>query len=235
MIRVRHKILAMAGLACAALGVQAQPRPAVIELFTSEGCSSCPPAEALIGELAQRPTVLALSFHVDYWDNLGWRDRFGIAEATPRQRQYAKSLALPTVYTPQAVIDGERDFVGSDRRAIEHALGTGREGVPVAVSIHDDAVQVVIDAATLPRPCEVTLVAYQRSAVSSIGRGENSGRTLVEWNIVRAVRTLGRYTGTAQTYQAPVASLPGDATDIAVLVQTEGLGPIVAASHRPIR
>src|SRR5271170_1584198 len=98
-------------------GVRAEPRPAVVELFTSEGCSSCPPAETYVGELAQRPGVLALSFHVDYWDDLGWRDRFGIPEATPRQRAYARAMSLSSVYTPQVVIDGHEDFVGSDRRS----------------------------------------------------------------------------------------------------------------------
>ena len=92
---------------CGATPVNAQSRPAVVELFTSEGCSSCPPAETYIGELAQRRDVLALAFHVDYWDDLGWRDRFGLPEAVQRQRAYAKSLRLASVYTPQAVIDVE--------------------------------------------------------------------------------------------------------------------------------
>src|SRR4030088_1641066 len=108
---------------CGSNPVNAQSRPAVVELFTSEGCSSCPPAGTYIGELAQRHDVLALAFHVDYWDDLGWRDRFGLPEAAQRQRGYAKSLRLSSVYTPQVVIDGQDNFVGSDVKSIGRAFG----------------------------------------------------------------------------------------------------------------
>src|SRR5580693_5811193 len=124
-------LIAGASLCCAAL-VNAQPRPAVVELFTSEGCNSCPPAEAYIGELAQRHDVLALAFHVDYWDDLGWRDRFELPEAVRRQNVYAKTLKLSSVYTPQVVIDGQHDFVGSDRPSIVRALAGNRSGVALA-------------------------------------------------------------------------------------------------------
>src|ERR1700761_1077616 len=97
---------AMAALVVVTSAANAQPRPAVVELFTSEGCNSCPPAEAYVGELASRPDVLALAFHVDYWDDLGWRDRFGLGQAVERQRNYARSLRLSSVYTPEVVIDG---------------------------------------------------------------------------------------------------------------------------------
>src|SRR5271168_5093474 len=102
-----HQTLMSAALLCGAAAANAQPRPAVVELFTSEGCSSCPPAETFLGELAQRHDVLALAYHVDYWDDLGWRDRFGLTEAVQRQRNYAKTLRLSSVYTPQVVIDGQ--------------------------------------------------------------------------------------------------------------------------------
>lgn len=106
----------------------AEPRPAVVELFTSEGCNSCPPAEAYIGELTGRSDVLALSFHVDYWDDLGWRDRFGLGQSVERQRSYARSLRLSSVYTPEVVIDGRGDYVGSNRVGIAHALQERRGG-----------------------------------------------------------------------------------------------------------
>src|SRR5208282_4057907 len=181
-----------------------------------------PPAETYVGELAKRADVLALSFHVDYWDDLGWRDRFGIPEATPRQRTYAKALHLSTVYTPQVVIDGRDNFVGSDRRSIGGALKESRSGIPVSIAVRDGT--VVVDVISQPgiSASEVVLVAYQQSAVSAIGRGENSGRTLIEYNIARAVRPLGQYAGRAAEYRAQVASLPREATDVAVLVQLPG-------------
>ena len=216
-------------------GLRAQQRPAVVELFTSEGCSSCPPAEAYVGELAQRPDVLALSFHVDYWDDLGWRDRFDIPEATPRQRQYAQALSLSSVYTPQIVVDGYEDFVGSDRRKIGRSLSTPRTGIPVSIAVNEG--KVIVDLATAvggPRG-DVVLVAYQQSAISSIGRGENSGRTLTEYHIVRAVRHLGYYNGDAKQYATEIGSLPKDATHVAVLVQLPGQGRVVAASSHALR
>ncbi|MEP6548997.1 MAG: DUF1223 domain-containing protein [Gammaproteobacteria bacterium] len=218
-----------------AVAVQAQPRPAVIELFTSEGCSSCPPAEAYVGELAQRTEVLALAFHVDYWDNLGWRDRFEVTEAAPRQRLYAKTLRLSSVYTPQVIVDGRVDFIGSDRAAISKAVADPRQGVAVAVAVHDGDIQIDVGAQDGSRPCEVLLVAYRRSATSAIGRGENAGHTLTEFNIVRSLQNLGNWTGQVQQYHAAVKSLPSDATDMAVLVQSAGHGTIVGAATHALR
>src|SRR5690348_4653604 len=96
----------------------AAPRPIVVELFTSQGCSSCPPADALLNELAQRPDVVALGFHVDYWDYLGWKDPLSAPGSTQRQRDYARLLNQPTIYTPEMVIDGHLQLVGSDRTAV---------------------------------------------------------------------------------------------------------------------
>jgi hypothetical protein len=218
-----------------ALPVGTARRPAVVELFTSEGCSSCPPAEAYLGELGQRPDVLALALHVDYWDDLGWRDRFSLSDATSRQKAYAASLKLPSPYTPQMVIDGQADFVGSDRRSIDRTLDAARTGVTVRLALHDGLVLAQIDAQAQAGSSDVLLVAYRREAVSAIGRGENAGRTLTESNIVRGLRPLGRYTGSAQTYTASVAALPVDATDIAVLVQAPGQGRIIGAATRTVR
>ncbi len=230
-----RKYLLAGALLCCAAGAAAQQRPAVLELYTSEGCSSCPPAEAHLGELAQRPDVLALAFHVDYWDDLGWRDRFGLRESVQRQRIYAKSLGLSSVYTPQAIIDGRADTVGSDAPAIDKRLSAKRGGIGLTVAVRGAEVQ--IDVATQERavPSDVVLVAYRRSAVSAIGRGENSGRTLTEFNIVRAIRTLGSWDGRSQQYRAPLESLPGDATDVAVLVQPLGQGPIIGAATCALR
>jgi len=205
-----------------------------VELFTSEGCNSCPPAEAYVGELAGRSDVLALAFHVDYWDDLGWRDRFGLSQAVERQRSYARALRLPTVYTPQVVIDGRADYVGSDRSAIAKALKESREGIPIAVSVSNAELLVRLEPRGQAPRGDVVLVAYLRKAISAIGRGENAGRTLAEYNIVRAVRELGRWEGAAQDFRVKLSSLPQDATDVAVLVQAPGQGPISAAATLPI-
>jgi hypothetical protein len=213
----------------------AQPRPVVVELFTSQGCSSCPPADAYVGQLSARPDVLALSFHVDYWDDLGWRDRFALPESARRQSIYARKLGRSTVYTPQLVVDGREDHVGSDATAVAKALSENRDGAPVQVSIRDAEVLVDLGAYPKAAPSDVVLVAYRRHEVSLIGRGENAGRTLEEFNIVRAIRTLGSWKGQEQSFSVPVSSLPPDATDVAVLVQPPGQAPIIGAAARAVR
>jgi hypothetical protein len=231
---LRKILIAGTSLCCATLA-NGQSRPAVVELFTSEGCNSCPPAEAYIGELAQRRDVLALAFHVDYWDDLGWRDRFGLPEAVHRQQVYARALMLPSVYTPQVVIDGQHDFVGSDRSSIARAVAVNRSGVAVALSVRDGEVLADLSAQEKALPCDVLLIAYLREAVSPIGRGENAGRTLKEFNIVRDVRNLGRWEGQKQLYRLRVNSLPSDATDAAVLIQPKGQAPIIGAATVALR
>ncbi len=191
---LRECMAAAAMLSCVA-ATNAQPRPVVVELFTSEGCSSCPPADAYVGKLSARSDVLALSFHVDYWDDLGWRDRFALAQSVERQNIYARNLRRSSVYTPQLVVDGRDDHVGSDGRAVATALSENRDGVPVEVSVRDAEVLVEIGARPGVPPSDVMLVAYLHHAVSAIGRGENAGRTLDEFNIVRNIRTLGEWKG----------------------------------------
>jgi len=253
MRRFSHRYYLVTGvmLCCAAVASGAS-RPAVVELFTSEGCSSCPPAEAYIGELTQRSDVLALTFHVDYWDDLGWRDRFGLPESVQRQRTYGRNLRLGSIYTPQVVLDGTDNFVGSNRAAIGHALTTSRgAAVPVMLSVHEHEILVTIGAGARAGAAtgtgtgtsanskagarDVVLVAYQRTAISPIGRGENSGRTVKEFNIVRGFRTLGQWSGDAREYRAMIESLPRDATDVAVLVQTVGQASIVGAAALALR
>lgn len=229
------KIVLTGAMSSFCMAAMAQSRPAVLELFTSQGCSSCPPAEKLINELAQRPDVLALTFHVDYWDDLGWRDRFSSPLATQRQRDYARRLRLTSVYTPQAIIDGHEDLVGSNRVAIEAALRAPRVGTPIALSVSQGRVRADIGAQTKAAASDVLLVAYLRSAVSPIGRGENAGRTIQESNVVRGWRVLGQWRGPSQQFDAPIDTLPLDATDVAVLVQSHEEGAIVGAAHIALR
>jgi hypothetical protein len=228
--------LIIMGLVASGAASSGQSRPMVLELFTSEGCSSCPPAEALLGELAGRPDVLALAFHVDYWDGMGWRDKFAFPMATERQRLYAKNLGSFSVYTPQLVVDGRRDFVGSDRVSVGHALAQARApGVMLNLAVHEGTVSVTLERQAGVRLSDVLLVAYQKRVVSRIGRGENAGRELEEFNIVRALRPLGHWAGAPQQFEAPVGTIPTDATDVAILVQMTGGGPIIGAVSTPLR
>jgi hypothetical protein len=220
---------------CSTVAVSAQTRPVVIELFTSQGCSSCPPADAYLGQLSARPNVIALAFHVDYWDDLGWRDRFALRQSVERQDIYARNLHHSTVYTPELVIDGRFDAVGADSRAVTQALQQPRSNPPLTVSLRDDAVLVELAAQPQSAACDVWLVPYLRHARSAIGRGENAGRNLEEFNIVREVRALGSWNGAAQAFTIPVASLPPDSTDVAVLIQPKGQGPIIGAAAQPLR
>ncbi len=235
MTRLFRRCLALATMLCSAVVADAQPRPVVVELFTSQGCSSCPPADAYVGKLSARSDVLALSFHVDYWDELGWRDRFALPQSTARQNIYARKLGRSSVYTPQLVVDGREDHAGSDAIAVARALSENREGAPVRVSIR--GAQVLVDLGAYPKaaPSDVVLIPYLRHAVSAIGRGENAGRTLEEFNIVRAIRTLGSWKGQEQSFSVPVSSLPSDATDVAVLVQPFGQAPIIGAAALAVR
>jgi hypothetical protein len=232
---LRRQFLAAGATLCAVAAAGAAPRPALVELFTSEGCSSCPPAEAYIGELAERHDVLALSFHVNYWDDLGWKDRFALTEAVARQRIYAKNLHRSSMYTPEVVIDGRSDYAGNDRAGINKALSEARTGVPVEISVRGDVVLVELGEQTRVAPSDVLLVAYLRKAVAAIGRGENAGRTLAEFNIVRAVRNLGRWEGNVESFHARSSSLPHDATDVAVLVQPLGQAQVIGVATRPLQ
>jgi hypothetical protein len=234
-------------IACTGLGLlaatgtaPAQPRATVVELFTSEGCSSCPPAEALIGTLARsRPDVIALAFHVDYWDYTGWRDRFEIPEAVERQRQYERALHLNTVYTPQLVIDGRRDTVGNNDPSTV-AVSENELTFPLDIAVRADVLQISLGASSshilAPRAADdVLLVSYLPEGTSRITRGENAGRELHEFNIVRSAKVVGSWRGEAKSIIVPLKSLPADATQVAVLVQERGEGPIVGAITHSLR
>ena len=219
--------LALLGLSALA---NASSRPAVIELFTSQGCSSCPPADAYVGKLSSRPDVIALAFHVSYWDDLGWRDRFALTEAVDRQNVYARNLRRASVYTPQLIVDGLDDSAGSNAR-----LAAAADAVPVAVTLADRDLQVEIGTNPHFSAGDVILVSYLRHAVSQVGRGENAGRKLEEFNIVRSIHKLGQWRGDSARFSVSLASLPADATDVAVLVQGAGQSAIMGAAARSIR
>ncbi len=234
MMRPLWQCLVAGAALCCTLAVHAQPRPVVVELFTSQGCSSCPPADAYLGQLSRRPGVLALAFHVDYWNELGWRDRFALPQSADRQSIYARNLHRSSVYTPQLIVDGRFDSLG-DPQAITRAVSVQRDGVPLTVSVHGAEVRVELGARSAAPASDVVLVAYLRHAVSAIGRGENAGRNLEEFNIVRGIRNLGTWKGEVRGFEVPMSSLPPDATDVAVLVQPSGQTPIIGAAAHSLR
>jgi hypothetical protein len=209
--------------------------PAVVELYTSQGCSSCPPADALLGELSQMPNVVALAFHVDYWDSIGWRDQFGLPTSARRQHQYVEILGLSSAFTPQVVVDGRSSFVGSDKRRILAAIAEPLNTIPISVEVARGEITVTVPERQDRERYDVNLIAYLPQAVTNVGRGENSGRTLREFNIVRQFRPLGVWNGRESVYRAPVDSFPGDATRIAVLLQRDQQGPIVGSATAVLR
>jgi hypothetical protein len=221
---------AIIGLALATIlttAGQAQQAPTVVELFTSQGCSSCPPADAFLTDLAhQRHDVLPLAFHVTYWDSLGWKDPYSLAAATVRQRDYARHLGDDGVYTPQMVVDGTTGFVGSDRalglKVI--AAAAGRKAVPVSVT--RDGQSLLIKVGTGSGQAQVLLVGFDPAHETSIGRGENSGRTLLESNIVRSLTPVGAWSGSAVELRQP----PPAGESFAVLLQAAD-GRIIGAAR----
>jgi hypothetical protein len=213
------------------VAAQAATRPTVVELYTSEGCSSCPPADEYLGELARRPDVLALSFHVDYWDDLGWRDALALSSSTSRQRRYAHQLGLASIFTPQAILDGRESFVGSDRIGIAPRLARSTVTVPLALSRERAELIVDVGLETGAIDNDIVLIPFRREVVIPVARGENRGRVLREFNVARELRLIGHTSREPQQLHVPIGSLPKDATDVAVLAQRPAQGPIVGAAR----
>jgi hypothetical protein len=219
--------LALGAFVAAGSAAAAETR-AVIELFTSQGCSSCPPADALLAEYAGRDDILALSFNVDYWDMLGWKDTLASHDNTERQRNYALARGDGQVYTPQAVIDGRTHVVGSNRAAIERALSAD-DGlpVPISLSLSGDSLSVAIGeraAADLPH-ATLWLVLYDRSVTVPIERGENTGRTITYSNVVRRLRPITMWKGEPMAVDLPKSEIKqAKVGSCAVLLQAESDG-----------
>ncbi len=230
-MRIRHLSAITLVLAPLLMSVAsgAPPRPAIVELYTSEGCSSCPPAEALIGQLAKQPDVLPLAFHVDYWDQLGWRDRFSMKEATQRQQDLAKALGLATIGTPQLVVDGHNAVWGVNTADLARVLKGPRNDVPLSVERSTQDLIVRTPARDRGEVYDVYVVGYLPQAVTHVGRGENAGRTLTEVNVVRFIRKIGQSSSSAGEWKLPLASLPGDASQVVAFLQKPGNGAIVGA------
>ena len=214
----------------AATALAAGPRPAIVELYTSEGCSSCPPAEKLIEDLAGRPDVLPLAFHVDYWDTLGWRDRFSIKEAAQRQNSLAQTLGLSTVGTPQLVVDGRTAVWGANPTALEQALKPARTAIPVVVERKDQSLLVRVPEPSTSDAYDVYVVGYLPKAVTAIQCGENAGRTITEVNVVRYIRKIGKSSDTPHSWEVSLDALPKDAERIVAFLQLPQSGAIIGAA-----
>ena len=201
--------------------------PTVVELFQSQGCSSCPPANANLLALADRPDLLALSWQVTYWDHLGWTDTFGKAAFTDRQRDYARAFGRDQVFTPEIVVNGRADVVGNRRDELEALISRadrGEGGPAIMLS----GTGVTVSAA--PSGAIVLLVRYDPHVIQvPIARGENGGRTLPHRNVVRDVALLGTSDGRTRSYALPAASRNGLRT--AVLVQDGSGGAILGAAR----
>ena len=221
-------ILASAATLAGAAHAADAAHPVVVELFQSQGCSSCPPANANVMAIADRPDVLALSFGVTYWDSLGWKDTFASPRFTARQWDYAHGLGHDNVFTPQVVINGRRDGVGIDRGQLRSLMADGDRGdAGPALSVR--GANLTIAAAPSRQAADVWLVRYDPRIVEvPIKRGENGGRTLPHKNIVRELTRLGRWNGLAETLALPRSTDP--ILRGAILVQAPGGGPILAAA-----
>lgn len=205
----------------------AAERPVVVELFTSEGCSSCPPADAYLTELSRSGrNVLPLAFHVTYWNGLGWKDPFSLEAATQRQARYGSRFGDGS-YTPEMVVDGAHGFVGSERGQVGAAIQRARgDRAAAVVSIVREGGQLSIQVGAGIGTGRLLLIGFDPEHHTAVGRGENSGRTLTESNIVRSIRTVGQWSGTP--LQLSAAAPAGQ--DVAVLLEAPD-GRIIGATR----
>jgi hypothetical protein len=224
----------LAGLLCGSAAIAAPSAVnGVVELFTSQGCSSCPPADRLLRSLAARPDMIALTFSINYWDYIGWKDTLATPEFTERQQAYARGRGDGHVYTPEAVIDGLFDAVGSDRDAIEKAVAAGKDGraLSVPVNLHESNGVLQIHVGRGMGPAGIYVLRVAKSRTVTISRGENSGHSVTYTNVVRAIRKVGEWDGTPLNLQ--LADLRGDDEGYVVLLQRDSSdrpGLILAAA-----
>jgi len=215
---------------------QADPRgPVVVELFTSQGCNSCPPADALLGELAVRDDILALTYNVDYWDYLGWKDTLASRVWTERQHAYRRSLSGRYVYTPQLVIGGRAHVVGSDRReALRGIADAAKAGAATMVlkSVSADGAVLAVSPRELRGEAGIFLVRFDKVQTVAIGRGENAGRTIAYHHVVRRLDKLKSWRGEATEVRVPADLLAGEQA-AAVFIQADGLGAMLGAVRLP--
>jgi hypothetical protein len=220
----------------------ADPR-AVVELFTSQGCSSCPPADKILGELAKDPSIIAMSMPIDYWDYLGWKDTLADARFSARQKAYSQVRGDREVYTPQVVVNGQVHVVGSDRAGIESAIGKTRKtqgvmSVPVTMTQAGKLITVSV-AASDKGPAvshgEVWICSISKAIPIAIERGENRGRELTYYNVVRNLLKVGDWNGSANSWIVPLENISREGVDGAVVYVQDGSrekpGPMLGATY----
>jgi hypothetical protein len=238
----RRSVLLGGAAALAGAGIDAGPAlalppaggPFAIELFTSQGCSSCPPADLQLGKLCRRADIVALSFHVDYWDYIGWKDRFATHETTERQRAYARALKQRYVYTPEMVVDGIGHDPGVSTGPISSLLDEARRrspqrATPELTRSSDGILTVKLAAFKLDAPADLFLAVYDRRHATPVHRGENGGRTLENFNVVRRFETLARWDGAAQSWTVPADRFKPE-QGMAVLVQRADQGAMLGCN-----
>lgn len=220
--------LGMPGAATSARG--GERAVVVVELFTSQGCSSCPLADEFLRELAKREDIVPLAFHVDYWDHLGWKDPYARPDHAKRQRAYVAALGARYVYTPQMVVDGRFQDVGSNRKRIEELIDRARSSRTVTPAIAFDSREVTVAAgAAPPSAAMIWAVYFVKSRANDVPSGENRGRNMATTNVVRGVARLGPYDGTPFRAALDPAARPADSDGVAIVIQTTGYGPVLSA------
>jgi len=221
----------------------AEPPRAVVELFTSQGCSSCPPADELLVEFSRQPDIVALSLPVNYWDYLGWKDTLAHVAFTERQKAYAHSRSDRQVFTPQMIVNGKKSSIGSDRTQVEKAIQyttKGRKTLPVNVVVHEhnDTVTITVEETpdTTQREAEIWILPVLRSQTVPIERGENRGKTITYANVVRSLNRVGEWRGGSARFEVPLdmARKGGDAY-VVLLQGTDAARPglILGAAKGP--
>jgi hypothetical protein len=241
LIATRRQALALAAGACLSrlthVAAAGSSRPAVIELFTSQGCSSCPAADAFMDELAKMPGVIALTYNVDYWDYLGWRDTLASPANSQRQYDYAKSRGDMDVYTPQIICDGRSHYVGSNRAVVLAAIdrakaSSGSDWIDVA--IHRNGDEFIIKAAAQSKPTPsgtIWLMSVMPRTTVRVERGENAGQDLTYCNVVRNLTPAGMWHGEEVSLNMPVSGVLKDCCRACVaLLQVGNVGPIIGAA-----
>ena len=220
-------------------GISLAQSKVVIELFTSQGCSSCPPADKLVGKLAGRRDVIALTFPVDYWDYLGWKDTLASPAYSARQRAYARARGDGQIYTPQIVVGGKSHMVGSHASAVKNAIARSaqQDTAGVSLTMHTEGDTIVITAGAAPegahvKPATLWLALVKQSASVEISRGENRGRTLVYHRVVRDMTPVGVWKGKKITIRLPKIPLQSAGADgCTVILQQVNAGPILGAAE----